>query len=399
MVTLLNLLYVGQSSELISSLNQSPEFRLTVTGLPVAAFCYLKTEAPPDAILCDHQFNGESGLDFHRHLKEHEEYRDIPFLMYSGQFRPEDIRSAFEQGVDDFFVLPGPAPEKLAGRIRFLLESRKRREEATDGNGGDMRYRMPVSKRAFDIVLSSAALILLSPLFLIMMIAIRLESKGKVYYTSVRVGREPFRFYKLRSMRTGADAQLSQLAREKNQYGAARKESGVDFDKPCPRCQALPNGETCSPLLHISDRTICEYWYHQQKKDLLSNRGSFIKIQDDPRITKVGRIIRNTSIDELPQLINVLKGEMSIVGNRPLPLYEAETLTYDQMAKRFLAPAGLTGLWQVKKRGNGGPMSDEERKALDNYYADRFIGNRYSFWYDLQLILKTVPALFQKENV
>ncbi len=115
---------------------------------------------------------------------------------------------------------------------------------------------------------------------------------------------------------------------------------------------------------------------------------------NDPRITKVGRILRNTSIDELPQFINVLKGDMSIVGNRPLPLYEAELLTSDQWAKRFLAPAGITGLWQVTKRGGANVMSADERKQLDIEYAEN-----YSFWYDIKILLKTIPAMLQHENV
>mgnify|MGYP000082494397 CR=1 FL=1 len=85
----------------------------------------------------------------------------------------------------------------------------------------------------------------------------------------------------------------------------------------------------------------------------------------------IGKIIRKTSIDELPQLINVLRGEMSIVGNRPLPLYEAEKLTCDDWAKRFMAPAGLTGLWQVDKRGKDN-LSAEERIRLDMNYADNY---------------------------
>ena len=100
----------------------------------------------------------------------------------------------------------------------------------------------------------------------------------------------------------------------------------------------------------------------------MQQAGTFVKIKNDPRVTKVGMFLRNTSIDELPQLINVLKGDMSIVGNRPLPLYEAEQLTSDDWGERFLAPAGITGLWQVMKRGKGS-MSEEERKALDNAYA------------------------------
>jgi lipopolysaccharide/colanic/teichoic acid biosynthesis glycosyltransferase len=120
---------------------------------------------------------------------------------------------------------------------------------------------------------------------------------------------------------------------------------------------------------------------------------AFVKILNDPRITRVGNILRKTSIDELPQLFNVLKGDMSIVGNRPLPLYEAEQLTSDQFAMRFLGPAGITGLWQISKRGQA-EMSEDERKELDNTYA-----KNSSFLMDLKIMLKTVPAMLQKEKV
>ena len=116
-------------------------------------------------------------------------------------------------------------------------------------------------------------------------------------------------------------------------------------------------------------------------------------MENDPRITKVGRFIRKYSIDELPQLINILKGDMSIVGNRPLPLYEAELLTSDEHIDRFMGPAGLTGLWQVEKRGEAGKLSAEERKQLDIKYAKTF-----SFWLDIKIILKTVTAFIQKRT-
>jgi len=223
------------------------------------------------------------------------------------------------------------------------------------------------------------------------MIAIRAESKGKVFYTSKRVGTgyRIFDFYKLRSMRIGADAALKEL-KHLNQYETEKKEEVAnDF---CPRCASLPEGEYCSEILYSEGKKICEYWYFEKKKQKADS--TFIKIKDDPRVTRVGKFIRNTSIDELPQLVNVLKGDMSIVGNRPLPLYEAEMLTSDDWSERFMGPAGITGLWQVEKRGKKGSMSEEERKALDNQYA-----RNYSFWGDIKLILKTIPAVFQKENV
>ncbi len=251
-------------------------------------------------------------------------------------------------------------------------------------------YSMPWNKRLFDILFSAVALLMLLPLFVMVAIAIRIESKGPVFYYSLRVGTgfNIFRFYKFRSMFTNADARLKDL-KHLNQYQA---KTDVVEEKAKVDEQPKTNVDETKPLLYADDKVMTEDEYKLYRQQL--DGSTFIKIANDPRVTKVGKIIRNTSIDELPQLWNVLKGDMSIVGNRPLPLYEAEKLTTDRFALRFMAPAGITGLWQVMKRGKKGDMSEEERIGLDNDYA-----RNYSLWFDIKLIFKTIPALFQKENV
>ncbi len=119
---------------------------------------------------------------------------------------------------------------------------------------------------------------------------------------------------------------------------------------------------------------------------------SFFKINNDPRVTRVGVSSGIQVWMNYHNLMNVLLGDMSLVGNRPLPLYEAATLTTDQCAQRFLAPAGITGLWQIKKRGRE-DMSAEERINLDIDYA-----NKYNFMYDLWIMANTPSALIQKSS-
>lgn len=395
----LKLVYIGNSTETLSLLAAEKHLSVTAQGNTLAAENYFKSGQVPDAILCEMTLSGGDGIQMHEWVRQRAGLNPVSFMLVTHEFKEDLYKKAFNNGIDDYFVIPLQATESLLGRIEYLQDYRKKIVPMEPELENEITYHMPVSKRIFDIIMASGALIALSPLLIIVMIAIRLESKGKVYYTSRRVGRVPFDFYKLRSMRVGADADLAKLAKDKNQYATASKKSEIDFDTPCPKCFLLPNHTTCSTLIHIGTHSICENWYTEQKKEIDKSKSAFIKIVNDPRITRVGKIIRNTSIDELPQLINVLKGDMSIVGNRPLPVYEAEQITKGDMSRRFLAPAGITGLWQVELRGKGGDMSEDERKRLDNVYSDHFIGNNYSFWYDFKLILRTFKALFQKDTV
>jgi lipopolysaccharide/colanic/teichoic acid biosynthesis glycosyltransferase len=399
MEKLINILYIGSSPEKVGMVQNSTGISLTIAENMLKAVNFLKSVHDIDAIFCNVLVPGGDGFAVFDWVSERPKFDPVPFILVAQEFREDVYKTAFVKRIDDFYVAPLPPTKELSDRIQFLRNFRDKSRKALPSEIRAAVYKMPFSKRMFDVAVAGTALIILSPILLPILLAIRLESKGKVYYTAKRVGRKPFDFYKLRSMRTGSDADLAKLAEQRNQYSTNVKKTEIDFSLPCPRCSELPAGKTCSTLLHIKNYNICDYWYNLQKKEVSKSKSTFIKILDDPRITRVGKLIRNTSIDELPQLVNVIKGDMSIVGNRPLPVYEAEILTRDDMSKRFLAPAGITGLWQVELRGKGGNMSEDERKRLDNEYADHFAGNNYSFWYDLKLILRTVPALFQKDTV
>lgn len=271
-------------------------------------------------------------------------------------------------------------------------------------------FKLPLWKRIFDIVFSLIAIFVLSPLFVIIAGLIWFEDKGKVFYSQKRTGSnfKIFNFYKFRSMYSDADKRLKELSKL-NQYEIINEETNnIDFQN----ITVSEKGIIIDNNTLINDDDVINDEGIISENDLLfgddysvvandfavfqknNKENSFKKLENDPRITKSGRFIRKYSIDELPQLFNILKGDMSIVGNRPLPLYEAELLTDDNSIERFIAPAGLTGLWQVEKRGDAGKLSAEERKQLDVKYAKDF-----SFFLDIKIIFKTFTAFIQKGNV
>ena len=270
-----------------------------------------------------------------------------------------------------------------------------------------LRFKIPLWKRLFDIIFSGLAIIVLSPVFIITAIAIKLESHGPILFKSKRVGTNytVFDFLKFRSMYTDAEKRLKEVSKTAgNQYAEKGEEEENHATITAPlgdeaEMAMMAMGMESDMMIGDEevmlvgdDFVVAESDFSKQKEEEINN--AFVKIENDPRVTKVGRFIRKYSIDELPQLFNILKGDMSIVGNRPLPLYEAEKLTIDSSIDRFMAPAGLTGLWQVEERGKGGAMSAEERKQLDITY-----GQTYNFILDMKIIFRTLTAFVQKENV
>lgn len=216
-------------------------------------------------------------------------------------------------------------------------------------------FREPLSdaerfiKRASDIIISATVLLILSPLLILVAILIKLDSKGEVLFKQERVGMDGRKFlcYKFRTMRADADESIHREAYRKNIEGLKEANAG-DEEKPV-----------------------------------------FGKVKNDPRVTKIGKFLRRSSIDELPQFINVLIGDMSVVGARPPIPYEVEE--YDlHHRKRLDMKPGITGLWQVSGRNR---LTFEEMVRIDTYYIEN-----WSLWLDLKIILLTLPAVLRGDG-
>jgi lipopolysaccharide/colanic/teichoic acid biosynthesis glycosyltransferase len=357
---------------------------------------------PVKLIISGFDLLGVNGITLRKNCKNILKTANVPFFLIVKRINDNNKNVALSEHFADIFELPINKEEFLS-RALYIIENPPRYHYSIQNSKNNFSaYSMPITKRAFDIIISSIAILALSPIFIIVSILISIESKGPPFYFSKRVGTgyKVFKFYKFRSMRKGADNMLKNL-KHLNQYANSEfineefeeVHKSIKYDLKKYLCEDCELSVTnCKSELYLDGHQICEKSYLEENKN--KNGTTFIKIENDPRITLIGKFIRNSSIDELPQLYNVLIGDMSIVGNRPLPMYEAEKITTDQFALRFIAPAGITGLWQVTKRGKGGAMSEEERMELDNQYA-----KTYSFWNDIKLIFKTIPALFQKENV
>ncbi|HEY0172308.1 MAG TPA: sugar transferase [Pyrinomonadaceae bacterium] len=202
-------------------------------------------------------------------------------------------------------------------------------------------------KRAFDMLLAALALVLLSPLWAVMALLIKLDSKGPVLYRQERVGMDGriFLFLKFRTMRADSDDAAHREFQRK--YIAGRPETNL--------------GDPSRPVY---------------------------KLHDDPRVTRTGRWLRRTSLDELPQLLNVLRGDMSVVGPRPPIPYEVEAYALWHRKRLDIKP-GMTGLWQVSGRNR---LSFDEMVRLDLFYIEN-----WSLWLDLKIMLRTLPVLLRGE--
>ena len=385
---MLHLIYIGRYEKTIKRFSKLPKEEFyNVATCDKAIKIIDKIREKFDIIILYEQTNTQTDIKDIESLRK--KYPGIYMVLVMDSLTQQESLQYLKAGINNTIPFESPQ-EAIDSLISFQKRRKQQKIKDLQKRGENIQtFRLPLWKRCFDILFSGTALLGLSPLLIITAIAIRLESKGAIIYKSKRVGSnyQIFDFLKFRSMYTNADKHLKDF----NSLIQYQTEEETTEDIIWGEMPELSENEDGIVLIS-DDFVISEEAYINKRSHEQEN--AFVKLENDPRITRVGRFIRKYSIDELPQLINILKGDMSIVGNRPLPLYEAELLTSDEYIDRFMAPAGLTGLWQVEKRGDSGKMSADERKQLDIKYAKTF-----SFWIDMRIILKTVTAFIQKENV
>lgn len=380
---MISVIYIGKTSEYIAHFSKFDNLNMIVTENILTAQKWLSSNSEKYGHILFEKNNLEDDIISISKLKG--TFSKALIILITDKIKKQDIPYYLKAGVNNT-ISPSADIEAIERMINFIEKKKDLVNSQNTNQAAVNVFHMPRSKRIFDIILSLIALIILSPLFILVAISIRIESKGPIIYKSKRVGSnyKIFDFLKFRSMYPDAESRLKD-------YIALNQYKQAETSEP-QKENILSEISENDTFLFSDDSTISEKEYINIRHGKQEN--AFIKYEHDPRITKVGRIIRKYSIDELPQLINILKGDMSFVGNRPLPLYEAELLTSDQYVDRFIAPAGLTGLWQVEKRGSADNMSAEDRKQLDIYYA-----KNYSFLFDVKLIFKTFFTFIQKEDV
>lgn len=340
-------LYAGKNQASFELLMNSFETGFAASDLNRAASILKKLIANksllPEVIIIEGSFQPEEIIGFHKNFSQF--FNDALWLIDSSTVNQKVIEYLKVLSfVDDIVNLKLASTRTLQSKVRFCRKLKHAEAGTVETSAREVIPPLPLWKRITDILLASVLLIVLSPLFLTIAMLLKMEGKGPVFYISQRAGRgyKIFRFYKFRTMEHGADGKIRDLM-HLNQYKTGK-----------------------GPL--------------------------FLKLQNDPRVTRLGAFLRKTSLDELPQLLNVLKGDMSIVGNRPLPLYEAQTLTTSSWAERFTAPAGITGLWQVSKKAKFN-MTSEERIGLDIDYSRNF-----GLVTDLKIMVNTPKSIIQPTN-
>lgn len=231
-------------------------------------------------------------------------------------------------------------------------------------------------KQTLDYTIAAAVLALTAPLFLLIAVLVKINSRGPILFTQKRVGRDGrvFHFYKFRTMRHDSDDSAHREFSRNFIRGHGNEFDGMGRETVSGNGNGNGNGNGAGPELLPVDQ---------------AETGSVYKLTTDPRVTRVGRFLRRTSLDELPQLVNVLRGDMSLVGPRPPIVYELEHYQ-DWHKRRLQIKPGITGLWQVSGRSS---VPFDEMVQLDLYYIEH-----RSTLLDLWIMARTLPAVIKGEG-
>lgn len=326
-VNLRHVIIVGTNTNALAfgaTIRRSPELGYNLKGYIDDAWAGKGNPQPEQKIVSDI-------THFKSYLRDHIVDEIFIFLPIQGFYDQINsvINIASEQGIlvrmkTEFFKLKNSYP-----KIEYLEN-----EMLLTYCTGQMRRRLLLFKKVFDFASAFILLLVVSPVLFIAAAAIKLTSPGPVFFVQERVGfnKRRFKLYKFRTMVPDAEQKITELE-------------------------------------HLNEMS-----------------GATFKLKNDPRITPVGKILRKLSIDELPQLINVLMGDMSLVGPRPLPVRDFKGFNTDWHRRRFCVKPGITCLWQVSGRNN---ISFDDWMALDMKYIDN-----WSPMLDMKILLKTVPAVF-----
>jgi lipopolysaccharide/colanic/teichoic acid biosynthesis glycosyltransferase len=350
------------TGQLVSAMLSKSDYQVE-TAFDGAQGLDLTRQLHPSLVVLDVMMPGMDGWETYKNVKA---ISNTPVLFLSALNDIESIAHGFDLGAADYIVKPF-LPTDLRFRVSQALEQTQSPDDLQpeaktkiEDDGQDIPHLSPiyrVVKRALDIIISSAALLALSPILLLSALLIKLESPGPVIYSQKRLGlnteSEPgsgsrklreFNFYKLRTMVVEA-----------------------------------------KPDLHLA---YVDAYIRNDKTELANIQGqdsSSRKLLNDPRVTRVGKFLRRSSLDEVPQLWNVIKGDMSLVGPRPALAYEVE-MYQPWHRKRLAAKPGVTGLWQVTSRSSA---EFDEMVRMDLWYLEH-----QSLRLDLEILLKTPKAVF-----
>ena len=330
----------------------------------------------------------------------HKTFQNIYIVLIAPEMTREEKISYLQAGTD-CVISESTSKEDLV-KLLGIAEKCKRMEKARKPQikEPDLAiFKLPLWKRVFDIIFSSMALLCLSPIFIITVIWIKLEDKGPAFYKSKRVGSnyKVFDFYKFRSMYMDADKRITEY-KKLNQYTESIAEEAVASSATSVNSQKQASffkDDEQNIILYSDNDATPENDYLKVKRHERSN--AFIKLENDPRITGIGHIIRKYSIDELPQFINVLLGQMSVVGPRPHMLKHTEEYSrlIDKYMVRHLVKPGITGWAQVT--GYRGETKElwqmEGRVQRDVWYLEH-----WTFLLDLYIIYKTVRNAVRGEK-